>query len=101
VTHPDLLTWYPARAGHKGRDTGAAAADAVERHGRAARLRDAVLAAVRVAPMTADECAAVLRESVLSIRPRFSELAARGLLIDAGLRRANESGRNAIVWRAA
>lgn len=51
--------------------------------------------------LTTDECASLLEESVLSIRPRFSELRALGQITDTGDRRLNDSGRRAIVWRAA
>ena len=43
----------------------------------------------------------MLGESVLAIRPRFSELRALGQITDTGARRINDSGRSAIVWRAA
>ena len=50
--------------------------------GSAARLRRAVLAELRIRPGTADEIAARLRRSVLSIRPRVSELRAMKEIID-------------------
>lgn len=103
MTQPDLLAWqptYPEVAGHKGRETGIASAELIEKSGRASRLRDRVLAAIKVKAMTADECAEQLGESVLSIRPRLSELAGQGKLMDTGVRRDNASGRSAIVWRA-
>jgi predicted ArsR family transcriptional regulator len=48
---------------------------------------------------TADEIATELGESVLSVRPRVSELRALGEIEETGERRVNESGRRAIVWR--
>jgi predicted ArsR family transcriptional regulator len=48
--------------------------------------------------LTADECAAFLCIDKLSIRPRFTELREAGLIRDTGARRANASGRRAIVW---
>mgnify|MGYP000322982922 CR=1 FL=1 len=53
------------------------------------------------AGLTADECAAVLGESVLSIRPRFSELLGAGLIRETGQRRRNASGKMADVLVAA
>ncbi len=47
---------------------------------------------------TADEIAAELNYSILTIRPRVSELNKQRRIIDSGLRRRNASGRNAIVW---
>lgn len=67
---------------------------------KAANLRAAVRAAFRTGePLTADEVADVLGQSVLSIRPRVTELANNDEIEDSGERRRNASGRNAIVWR--
>jgi hypothetical protein len=49
--------------------------------------------------LTADEVATALNLSVLSIRPRVSELRRAGSLADTGSRRKNESGMTATVWR--
>lgn len=65
---------------------------------RAPRLRAAVLQALAAGPLTADEIAARIGETVLATRPRVTELHQDGLLYDTGRRRANDSGRNAIVW---
>jgi predicted ArsR family transcriptional regulator len=91
----DDLFRYPIAAGHKARDTSKAAADATP----AAMLRDRVLAIVEGSNgLTADECAGRMGLSILSVRPRFSELARLGKVRDGGARRANNSGRKAIVW---
>ena len=50
--------------------------------------------------LTADEIAASLGESILSIRPRVSELKKRGLIVKTDRTRRNHSGKAAIVWRA-
>lgn len=65
---------------------------------RVPRLRAAVLAALEAGPLTADEIAERLGETVLATRPRVTELHHDGLLYDTGKRRPNDSGRNAIVW---
>jgi len=49
--------------------------------------------------LTADEVATALDLSILSIRPRVSELRRAGSLADAGSRRKNSSGMTATVWR--
>ena len=49
---------------------------------------------------TADEIADRLNVSILSIRPRFSELNRLGLIEETGERRSNDSGAAANVWRA-
>lgn len=52
-------------------------------------------------PLTADEVAARLGVSVLSIRPRMTELADDLRIIATGDRRPNASGKQAIVWSKA
>lgn len=93
----DLFT-YPTSPGFKARETSRAAAEA--NAPRAPRLRQLCLDALRLTDgLTADECAERLRVDKLSIRPRFSELAAVGKITDTGTRRQNGSGKSAIVWR--
>jgi predicted ArsR family transcriptional regulator len=82
--------------------TSIAAAEALQPDART--LREDVLAAIRAAGpagLTADEAAARLRLSPFTARPRCTELRAAGLVRDSGQRRANASGRAAIVWVAA
>ena len=87
---------YPYEAGFKRTDTSREAAEKVD----AATLRGKVLATIgREGPLTADEVAAKLRLSILSVRPRCTELRELGKLEDSGIRRANVSGRRAIVWQ--
>lgn len=91
------LFGYPQQAGFKARETAEAAAASIP----AADLRARVLALVeRTNGVTADECAGRLGLSILSVRPRFSELARLGKVRDTGERRKNASGRSAIVWQA-
>ncbi len=47
--------------------------------------------------LTPDEVAQLLSLSVLTVRPRCSELLRRGRLVDSGDRRSNDSGRLAKV----
>src|SRR5688500_7682694 len=98
---PDLFTYerYPAVPGYKSRDTAREAAESIKP--KASTLRARVLSELARYPMTADECATALRQPVLSIRPRFSELAALGKIEDTGERRFNASGKRAAVWRRA
>lgn len=49
--------------------------------------------------LSADALAGCLKESVLSIRPRLSELRRKGLIEPTGRRAVNASGRSAHVWR--
>ena len=48
--------------------------------------------------MTADQIAAELNRSILSIRPRVAELHRQGVIRPNGERRKNESGMSATVW---
>lgn len=52
-------------------------------------------------PSTADEVAARLNQSPLTIRPRVSELRTAGKIRDTGTRRRNASGKSAAVWAIA
>lgn len=93
---------YPDAPGYKA--DGPSKDAAVAETSRAAILRTQVVTAYHEAKaheLTADECAAALGESVLSIRPRVSELVKRDppVLEDSGRRRANASGHGATVWR--
>jgi predicted ArsR family transcriptional regulator len=87
---------YPDEPGYKRSGTSEAAA--VSMSSDAATLRELVYDRL-TSPMTADEMATALDRDKLSIRPRFSELSKRERIEDSGLRRRNDSGKNAIVWR--
>jgi hypothetical protein len=94
---------YPDAPGFKERTTSREAAAAVE--SGASILRERVFNAIAAAGdrgMTADEAAAAISESVLAVRPRVTELAkaAPPRVEPTGVRRKNESGLNAKVWRA-
>jgi hypothetical protein len=65
-------------------------------------LRDRVVAAFEragSAGLTADECAARIRASILSVRPRVTELVKAGRLEETRQRRKNASNASATVWR--
>lgn len=88
---------YPDAPGAQDRDTSRAAADAIQP--TAATLRSKALAIIeRSNGLTADEVAGRLGLSILSIRPRLTELARMHKVRDSGSRRRNRSGRQAIVW---
>ena len=92
------LFQYPDVPGFKKRETSIAAAAEIEP--KAQNLKKQVWIALNDRPGTADEIAARLNKSILSIRPRLSELANLGLIADSGIRRENASGKRAIVWEA-
>lgn len=70
--------------------------------GAAPSLRASVLIALQSTPggLTADEVAEKIGASILSIRPRVTELSKAGIIIPSCERRMNASGRRATVWCA-
>ena len=91
-TYPESPGWKTNKP-----ETSKAAARAVR--SAAATLRDQVEQALRAAELTADEVAEALGKSVLSVRPRVTELFKQGKVEDTGERRKNASGHSAAVWR--
>lgn len=64
---------------------------------RAKAVRDRCITALSDAALTADEVATRIGESVLTVRPRITELLQAGTIVKTALRRANVSGRKAAV----
>ncbi|MDB5688456.1 MAG: xanthine dehydrogenase accessory factor [Sphingomonas bacterium] len=90
---------YPHAPDAQDRDTSrAAAAEIAPKAGRLLLLALGVLE--RSNGLTADQVAARLGLSILSIRPRCTELSRLGKIRDHGERRRNVSGKNAIAWAA-
>ena len=92
---------YPHTAGHKEDTTSKEAAEHIEGSGQANILRIRVMEYVRerrYRGTTPDACATALGESVLAIRPRFTELEQRGMIRRTKLTEKNESGRSAAVY---
>jgi len=99
---PSLFDWqdtYPQKPGFKRNGTSREAAQ--EMAEAAPDLRERCFRVIKeaIAPVTADEVAAKLGKSVLSIRPRVSELARLGRIVEAEQRRRNKSGKRAATWR--
>jgi hypothetical protein len=103
---PDLfgevvIRRYPEVPGFKGTATSREAGRRISRH--ASTVRDLVLAEFRAAypnGLGADEIADRLKQSILTVRPRCSELLALGLIEQTPERRRNLSGMTAAKWRA-
>lgn len=89
--HPGWRTDSPETARH------AAAKVAT----KAKTLREQCLELLADRPMAADEAAMALNVSILSIRPRFSELRAMGLIEDSGQRWLGHNGVRLAVWQLA
>ena len=65
-------------------------------------LRGQILSVLRACGgMTADECADTLGESIMAVRPIYSDLKREGRILPSGERRLNISGRMAHVFYAA
>jgi predicted ArsR family transcriptional regulator len=92
---------YPDATGFKVSGPSEQAAEAMG--STANKRRAAVLAQLAQYPAgaTADEIAKDMNLSVLSVRPRVSELKRMGKIKETGGRRKNESGMSATVWRIA
>ena len=91
---------YPLTPGYKENSTSKEAAKNVS--SRAANLRTQCLDIVKRKGnygATPEEVASLLSESILSIRPRFTELKILNYIVDSGLRRKNNFGSNTKVWR--
>lgn len=101
MTATPLFDWtprYPESPGFKSPGPSQEAAEKVSK--RVAYLQGKCLEALRVhGPLTADEIADKAKESILSIRPRCSELKRAGRIQKTDARRLNVSGCSATVWR--
>lgn len=92
---------YPHRPGFKSGGTSRAAANSISVYAETKRhdvLVEFVAAGERGS--TPDTCATALNLSVLTVRPRCTELLAAGLLTPTGERRQNQSGMSAAVLKA-
>lgn len=90
---------YPDGPGFKARETSRAAAAAIAPQAKSLRAR--VFDEIKKAPGTPEQIAHRLKEPLMNVRPRCSELSARGLIIDSDARGTAMGGRRAIIWRAA
>jgi len=87
---------YPSTAGYKKEGTSKEAALSID----ASTLRAKALQVIASSQgLTADEVAEKMNMSVLSIRPRVTELKRMGRIEETGVTRKNQSGRNAAVYR--
>ena len=89
---------YPETPGFKASGTSQDAAQAVS--STAKTLRDRVLKTIAAAPagLSADAAADLLGKSVLSVRPRVSELHRLGEIQPTAQRVENASGMSTTVW---
>lgn len=92
------MTDYPNAPGYKAEGPSQEAAQTIAPTAKS--LRAAVLRTMIQTShdMTADQIAAELNRSILSIRPRVAELPRQGVIRPNGERRRNASGMSATVW---
>lgn len=92
---------YPDTPGHKGEaETGKEAAEAIApKLGRLQRLVLDTITSRGSLGLTPEEACDLLDLPRTTLQPRFSELKAKGKVVDSGMRRANPSSRKrAVVW---
>ena len=89
---------YPNKPGFKASGTSSAAAQIADKD--AHKVRQECLDLLRHGEHTSDEIAAILKRSVLYVRPRLSELVAQGKVVKTDKRRPSCTGMSATVWRA-
>lgn len=99
MRHPDLFGGvYPETPGHRDTDTSRAAAEDVRP--KVSVLRQMVLDALSVRPMTTLEIAHHCRQRYETLQPRSSELKNMGLIEDSGARGISRDPRKkAIIWK--
>lgn len=101
MTQPELTfdrPTFPHAPGWKSPGTSQEVAEAVRDDAETLRAL-CMKTLAHFGPMTADEVAERLGRSVLSTRPRCSELLRQGKIIATGERRKNQSQHSACVWR--
>ena len=95
---------YPDRPGVRAGspDTAHEAAEALApKLGRLQRMVSQAVEGRQAQGLTPEEAADLLAMDRVSVQPRFSELKAKGLIVDSGRRRVNASSRKrAVVWVA-
>jgi len=89
---------YPNNAGYTNESTSKEAAKQIEPVRQSLLSQSLKAIQDTECGLTADQVARVLNKSVLSIRPRVSELFKQGLIYDSGIRQLIGRKRH-IVWR--
>jgi hypothetical protein len=105
VTQDDLFKWtppatYPEAPGFKEETTSKEAARKIKPRAEIVRSRAFAAIAAAAEGLTPDQAADIIDESVLTVRPRVTELSKQGLIYRTGVRRKNASGMTAAVWKA-
>ena len=100
MNQTELFKTYPFKAGHQRVDTSIAAAEDIEKSGRASDYRTKVLDLFKAGgDYNADEVAHILGVDVLTVRSRVTELVKQERLEDTGDRRSSSRGKPSRVYR--
>lgn len=90
---------YPDGPGFKRRGTSSESAERIEAKVAAVRKRCIeLLTAAGPAGLSPDQAAELMDESILTVRPRFSELVAAHVIEETGRRTTNKSGHSANIY---
>lgn len=93
---------YPHHAGYSEPTTSRNAAEAIEREGRAKKLRTEISRLFGIGFQgTSEQVAALLNEDYVSVQPRISELKSLGIIEPTGKTVKGRYGRPIKVWRLA
>ena len=96
----DFKDKYPYKAGHRNVDTSIKSAEKINKHlKRISKIVLVELAKVYPNGLTGSEIARNANRSLLSIRPRTTELKHQGLIIDTDKRRKNEYDNTEIIYK--
>ena len=92
----------PLHQSGRARHTDPATSHAAARSVYATPLEEQVLKALRQCPLgaTSFQLADKMGMSLVTVSPRLKPLVEKGLVIDSGVKRRGDSGRNQIVWIA-
>ena len=91
---------YPHKAGHRGVRTSVESANSINKE--ISRLKKTILLELEKhypKGLTGSELANKLNRSILTIRPRTTELKLLGLIIDTEKSRKNENGKSEIIYK--
>ena len=96
----DFIDKYPYKAGHRNVDTSIKSAEKINKNlKRICKIVLVELAKVYPNGLTGSEIAKNANRSLLSIRPRTTELKHQGIIIDTDKRRKNEYDNTEIIYK--
>ena len=90
---------YPHKAGHRGHRNSIISAN--ETNKKLSRLKKQILIELYKNPkgLIGSELSDILKVSILTIRPRTTELKAQGLILDSEKSKKNDNGKPEIIYK--